>query len=178
VRRLSSLFVQRGTADDGAVMAQSASREMTAHDRLFCGEPVTFTITKTNCLPTRNGKVRGHCRRAWSSSRDFSQGRPFLEDRTSSSAIWGSFRSGVGYHERYRNPPPDDTGRKITNWAWPIGRERAHSVTVVTARERWSHGINMSSAGNDREDRVSFGRSRDTARLRERLFFFTSICHA
>lgn len=56
MKRLAPLFVAVGMAlalTAGTASAQSASLEMTAHpDRAVLGEPVTFTITKTNTLPS------------------------------------------------------------------------------------------------------------------------------
>jgi uncharacterized repeat protein (TIGR01451 family) len=56
MRRLALLFVIVGHAlvvSTGTAMAQSASLEMAANpNRVTLGEPVTFTITKTNPLPS------------------------------------------------------------------------------------------------------------------------------
>src|SRR5215210_1699184 len=54
MRRLAVLFVIVGhtlIVSTGTAMAQGASMEMTANsNRVVIGEPVTFTITKTNPL--------------------------------------------------------------------------------------------------------------------------------
>lgn len=74
MRRSALLFAVVGVGlilAASTAQAQSASLEMTAApERIVPGEPVTFTITKTNLVPSDlEWSIRDFCRRARSSSR-------------------------------------------------------------------------------------------------------------
>jgi uncharacterized repeat protein (TIGR01451 family) len=102
MRRLALLFVLVGHAlvvSTGTAMAQaqSASLEMAASsDRAVLGEPVTFTITKTNTLPSDHPQAG----RDWI-VRDFlPAGVEFVSATPSqgSCAVYGRVELGVPYN--------------------------------------------------------------------------------
>ncbi len=141
MRRLSSLFVAVSAVlalTTGAASAQSASLEMTAHpDRIVLGEPVTFTITKTNLLPS---DLEWSVRDILPESVEFvsatsSQGTcALLEDSNVVQCDLGTIPSGESATMDVTVTPT--IPGEITNYAADRGESLASaSVTVVTAPE-------------------------------------------
>ena len=123
MRRLAVLLVIVGHAlvvSTGAAMAQaqSESLEMTADpDRVVLGETVTFTITKTNPLPSDHpqpdatGSLGTSCRQAWSSSR-----LPLARAPVPCTA---------GRNWACRTTPQTDTTQRSSNATWEASRPEA-----------------------------------------------------